>query len=358
MKIKRILALLLVGIMVFSFAACKENKPQPSKPGTLYAGLDDIFEDGALKDFYAKNPDLFMKAAQNEIGLTEEQAQAFLSDGSNWNFYSLNVEISNNTDKNYTFIGFDGSETPDGVWLSTCPVNGELALPPAVTESIYPATVVIDTNKVTVTQMYSAVAGLDMDIIYYETPEDDEEEIPESKHKKLRVTNNIVAPEADTAKPEEQISAKRTNIEDASDFLEAFKSNPIAFSNESKLYGMDSETAAKAISEGGGWECYTLNIEIVNKTDDELTVNKIIAADNGKNGVWICSVSQYGEYGMPANDTQILPVSVFVDTSATGGKSAQDAISQVAIQLEYIAGATVDDLGNESILPSKIVDVK
>ena len=39
MKIKRILALLLVGIMVFSFAACKENKPQPSKPGTLYAGL-------------------------------------------------------------------------------------------------------------------------------------------------------------------------------------------------------------------------------------------------------------------------------------------------------------------------------
>ena len=358
MKIKRILALLLVGVMAFTFTACKDNKPTPNKPGTLYAGLDEIFEDGSLKSFYEKNPDLFMKAAQNEIGLTEAEAQAFLSDSSNWSFYSLNVKISNNTDKNYTFASFKGSETPDGVWLSSCPVNGELSLPPSVNDTLYPATVIIDTNKVSTTQMYSAVANLDLDVIYYETPEDDEEEIPESKMKKLGVTNNIVAPEADDVEPEEQISAKRTDIEDASAFLEAFKSNPIAFSNESKLYGMDSETAATAISEDAGWQCYTLNIEIVNKTDDELSVNKIIAADNGKNGVWVCSVSQYGEYGMPANDTQILPVSVLVDPSAIGGKSAQEAIAQVVLQLEYIAGATIDDLGNESILPSKTVDVK
>ena len=358
MKIKSIIALLLAAVMLFTFAACKGGKnPDPTKPGTLYAGLGEIYEDGGLKNFYCKNPDLFMKAAQNEIGLTQDQAQAFLSDDSNWAFYSLNVKISNNTDKNYTFINFEGSKTPDGIWLSTCPVNGELSLPPNVVESLYPATVVIDTNKVTVTDMYAAIAALDLKVTYYETPADDDEEIPESKHKKLKVTNNIVAPEEDKVKPDDQISAKRTTIEDASAFLNAFKSNPIAFSNESTLYGMDSETAARAISEGGGWQCYTLNIEIVNKTDDELTINKIIAADNGKNGVWVCSVSQYGEYGMPANDEQVLPVTVLVDTSVVTG-SAQEAISKIALQLEYIAGATIDDEGNESILPSKTVNVK
>ncbi len=360
MKIKRTAALLLALVMLFAFTACKGgDKPnKPSKSGSLYAGFEEIFEDGGLKAYYLKNPDTFTAAAVEEMGMTKEDAQAFLSDSDSWNFYNLNIAISNGTEKNYTFVSFEGSETPEGMWFSTSPINGELSIPPSVLDQLYPATVLINTEKISTTGMYSAVANMTIKVNYFETPADDNEEVPQSAYKQLKVDNKIVAPEDDKVEPEEQISAKRTTIEDASAFLEAFKSNAIAFSNESKLYGMDSETAAKAISEDGGWQCYTLNIEINNKTDDELTVNKIIAADNGKNGVWVCSVSQYGEYGMPANDTQVLPVTVLIDANALGGNSAQDAISKVALQLEYIAGATIDDLGNESVLPSKTVDVK
>lgn len=358
MKTKKFIAMLLVAVMVFAFAGCKDKPTSHNEPGTLFASLDEIYEDSQLKDYYLKNPDSFMRAAQDEIKLTEAQAQSFLSDSDNWSFYNLNVKVSNNTQVNYTFIGFESSETPEGMWFSTLPVNGELSMPPAATEQLYPATVLINTAQMTPSQMYSAVAGLEVELVYYETPEDDEEEIPESKHKKLKITNNIIAPEQDDVAPEEQISAKRKNIEDASAFLEAYRANSIAFSNESKLYGMDSDTAAKAIAADSGWECYTLNIEIENKTDDDLSVIAVIAAENGKNGVWVCGVSQYGEYGMPANDKQVLPVSVLVDTGALGGKPAQEVISQVAIQLEYVVGETIDELGNESLLPSKTVDVK
>lgn len=357
MKIKRIVALLLAAVMLFGFTACKGN-PEPEKKGTLYAGFDQIFNDESTKFYYIKNPEAFMRAAQYELKLDEKTASEYLSDSDNWEFYSLNVTINNNTDKNHTFVGFAAGEMPDGMWLSKASSYGELSLPANASGRDYPASVLIDTRKVSVTEMYSAVANLDINILYYETPADDETEVPESEYKNLKVTSNVVAPEEDKVKPETQIDAKRTTIEDGSSFLETYRTNSIAFSNEAKLFGLDSTTAAQVLAVDSGWQWYTLYIEIENKTDDELNVNKVVAADNGKNGVWVCNVSQYGEFGMPANDKQELPVSVLVDTSKLGGKSAQEAISQVKIQLEYIAGATVDDEGNESVLPSKTVDVK
>ncbi len=357
MKTKRIVALLLAAVMLFSFTACKGD-PKPDKEGALYAGFDQVFNDEDTKYYYINNPEAFMRAAQYELKLDEKTAGEYLSDSDNWEFYSLNITINNNTDRNHTFVGFSAGEMPDGMWLSNISSYGELSLPANVSGYDYPANVLIDTRKISVTEMYSTVANLEINVLYYETPADDETEVPESEYKKLKVTSNIVEPEEDKVKPEEQISAKRTTIEDGSSFLETYRANSIAFSNEAKLFGLDSTTAAKVIAADSGWQWYTLNIEIENKTDDELNVNKIVAADNGANGVWVCNVSQYGEFGMPANDKQELPVSVLVDTSMLNGKSVQEAISQVKIQLEYIAGATVDDEGNESVLPSKTVEVK
>ena len=357
MKTKRIIAIVLAAVMLFAFTACKKNEPDIPKAGELYAGMNSIFEDGNLKVYYLKNPESFIKAAQAEYGLSEADAQDFLDNDENWTFYNLNVKISNKTKDSFTFISFSDSETPDGVWLSTEPINGELSLPAGESQA-YPASILVNSDKVNINQMYSAVANLDLELFYCKTPENDDVDITESDCDKLKVSNKIIAPEDDKVKAESQISAKRTNIEDAADFLESFKSNSAAFKNESKLYGMDSETAAEAIAENSGWACYTLNIEIVNKTDTDLTVYTVNAEDNGKSGVWVCSVSQYGEYGMPANDTQILPVTVLVDTAELGGKTAQDAIAAMDLSLEYIAGEIIDDFGNESILPTKTVSVE
>lgn len=357
MKIKKITALMLAVVMLFAFTACKTEEKKGPEAGKLYAGLDLIYEDGQTKEFYLQNPELFMRAAQTEFGLSESDAQDFLKGGDNWVFYSLNIEISNNTDKYYSFVSFEGGETPDGMWLSSCPINGELSVPPAQTDILYPATLLVDSSKVDVNLMYTTVAGFELKIVCYETPADDNIEVPESDRQKLEVTINIVAPEDDTVKAEDQITAKRANIEDGSDFLDAHRSNSVAFYNEAKLYGMTNETAANVIAADSGWECYILNIEITNKTDSDLTVYNINAEDNGKTGVWICSVSQYGEFGMPADDTQVLPVNVLVNTAELGGKSAQEAISEMKISLEYIAGEVVDEYGNENILPTKTVEV-
>ena len=357
MKIKRIIALLLAGVMLFAFTACKGKELDVPKAGELYAGMSGVFEDGNLKSYYLKNPESFIRAAQSEYGLSEADAQAFVENSENWMFYTLNINISNKTKNTFTFISFSGSETPDGLWMSTAPVNGELSMP-SDTAQAYPASILVNRDKVNVNQMYSAIANLEIEIFYCETPEDDDIEITEADCDKLKVNNKIIAPEDDKIKAESQISAKRTGIEETSGFLEAFKSNSAAFKNESELYGMDSETAAEAIAENSGWACYTLNIEVVNKTNDDLTIYTVTAENNGASGVWVCSVSQYGEFGMPGNDTQILPVTVLVDTAELGGKNVQDAIAEMNVSLEYVAGEVIDDFGNESILPTKTVNVE
>lgn len=357
MKTKKIIALLLAAAMLFAFAACSKKEVDIPKDGELYAGMSGVFEDGNLKSYYLKNPESFIRAAQNEYGLSEAEAQEFINNGENWKFYSLNVNISNKTEDSYTFIGFSDVETPDGVWLSTTPINGELSMPAGLSE-YYPASLLVNGDKVNINQMYSAVANFDLEIFYCVTPENDDVEITEDDCDRLKINNKIVAPEEDKVKVEKQISAKRTNIEDTSGFLESFKSNSAAFKNESKLYGMDSETAAQVIADNSGWACYTLNIELVNKTNSDLTIYTVNAENNGASGIWVCSVSQYGEFGMPAKDTQILPVTVLVNTAELGGKSAQDAIAEMKLSLEYVAGEIVDDFGNESVLPTKTVEVE
>ena len=61
---------------------------------------------------------------------------------------------------------------------------------------------------------------------------------------------------------------------------------------------------------------------------------------------------------MPGEDTQILPVTVLVDTAELGGKTVQEAIAAMNLSLEYVAGEVIDDFGNESILPTKTVAVE
>ncbi len=351
MKTKRIVAVLLAVVMLFAFTACKDNKKE------LSANLGSIFEDGNMKIFYQENPESFMRAAQDEFKLSEAQAQDFISNPDGWTVYNLNVSIVNKTEKKYTFIAFEGGETPDGIWLSSSPINGELALVAGET-MIYPASVLIDNSKATVNQMFTAVANLELAILYCETPEDENAEVTESDCDRLIVENKLVAPEDNAVEVEDEISAKRSTVEEEPEYLKPFKTNSAAFKNESKLYGLDSETAAKIIAENSTWQSYRLNIELTNKTKSDLTIYKIVTAENGNNGVWISSLSEYGEFGMMPDDTQLLPVTVLVDTSALGGKTVQDVIASMQISLEYIAGEVVDDFGNESVLPTRTVTVE
>lgn len=352
MKVKRILSLLLAAAMLLSFAACSGGS------GKTVAELNQIFEDGSLKQYYLSNPEVFMAAAQEEISMSEADAQNFLANPDSWQVYSLEISVSNKGKEAFSYIGFEKAETEqEGFYFSTCPINGELSLPAGTENEFYPATIVINTSKVSVEKMYAAVAALDIVLLGYPTPEDDDEVIDPSDYTKIKVKNNITAPEDDGESTDKDLSAKRSSITDGSAYLDLYRNNELIFANEAKLYGMDSETAAQALNKNGKWQCYVFNIAVENKTDTDLTVYRILTENNGAKGVWLNSVSQYGEFSMASGMTEDIPVTILVNPDALGGKTVEQVISEMTISLEYSKGTLMDANGNESIQVKKIATV-
>lgn len=352
---KKILAVLLAAVVLFGFAACGEEKTD----GKITAKLDTIYEDGGLKQYYTNNQDSFIKAAQNELGMTEADANDFIANPDSWQVYALNVEILNKKDEAYTFIGFEAAgDLAEGFFFSTSSVNAEFSVPYSETAESYPATVVVNAQKVSVEQLYTLVSELDISLVCYPTPADDDEEIPESDYEKIKVTNNIEAPEADNAKADDEISAKRSSVDDGSSFLDIYRNSDIAFNNEAKLYGMDSETAAQVLAKDGGWECYVLYIDVENKTDEDMTVYSINVSNNGENGLWVNSISQYGEYSMEPGAKDEMPVTVLLNPAELGGLSLEKALENLEISLTYSKGTLIDASGNESVAIKKTAEVK
>ena len=98
-------------------------------------------------------------------------------------------------------------------------------------------------------------------------------------------------------------------------------------------------------------------ITVENKTDTDLTVYRILPENNGANGVWFNSVSQYGEFSMSSGMKDELPVTILVNPDALGGKTIEQVISEMTINLEYSKGTLMDANGNESIQIKKIATV-
>lgn len=353
MKAKKIFALILATALIFSFAACSGSS------GKVTASLSEIYEDGSLKQYYLNNPETFMSSAQSGIEMKEADAQDFLANPDRWQLYSLDIIVSNKGKEAFSFIGFDKiASEQDGFYFSTCPINGELSLTGGSEDEAYPATVAVNTDKVSIEQMYTIISELNITLLGYPTPEDDNQIIDPKDYAHIKVKNNITAPKTDNTETSKEISAKRSSIEDGSDYLEIYRNNELIFTNEAKLYGMDADTATQAMNKEGNWQCYILNIAVQNKTDEDLTVYRIMPASNGTNGVWVNGISQYGEFSMAAGTEELMPVNVLIDTDALGGKTVEQAISEAVIELEYSKGTLMDENGNESIQIKKIAEVK
>ena len=134
---------------------------------------------------------------------------------------------------------------------------------------------------------------------------------------------------------ERELKASFDSIADGSKILEAYRSNEIAFSNEAKLYGMNSETAALVTYKEGSFRCYVLKLKLKNAKKYDLTVHSVLSPDNGKNGVWVCGVSQYGTFDVAAKSTAYMPVTVLVDSSVTPFSGVEKALRSMNLTLEY-----------------------
>lgn len=356
-NIKRIVAALLAVVLLPSLASCK-IKPS-KKPAPLSAMLLSIYDDSNLTNIYRKDKERFTKAIAPKYGMNEADAAAFAEGKGNWGTHILNVVITNKEEATYTFTGFEAENfNTDGIWLCNESNNGELSIPGGIAGQGYPASILVNYDKVSVYKLYETVAGLNLSITYYPTPADDDIEPSADSIKKLTVDNKIVLPQTDDNAPETEISATISSVEDGTDFLDAYKNSDIAFSNESKLYGMDSETAAHVIADDSKWECYVLNISVENKSDGDLTIYTVNAGQNGINGVWICGVSQYGEFGLPSGAKEELPVTVLFDPDVTGGRGIEELIRSMNIFFGYAKTPDLDSFGNEELVVTKSVDVK
>ncbi|HBL40313.1 MAG TPA: hypothetical protein DDY98_01565 [Ruminococcaceae bacterium] len=132
-----------------------------------------------------------------------------------------------------------------------------------------------------------------------------------------------------------EMKASIDSLSDGSSILESYRSNEIAFSNEAKLYGMDSETAAQVTFKEGSFRCYVLNIKVKNTKRYDLTVQAVHSPNNGKDGVWVCGVSQYGLFDVTANRTADMPVTVLVDNNITKQDAVEQVLKSMNLSLEY-----------------------
>ena len=147
-------------------------------------------------------------------------------------------------------------------------------------------------------------------------------------------TAAIKAPETHE-RSEKELKAAFGSVTDGSSVLAAYRESEIAFSNEAKLYGMDSETAALVTFKEGSFRCYVLNLKLNNTKNYDLTVRAVLSPDNGKNGVWVCGVSQYGTFDVAARSAAQMPVTVLVDGSVTPQAAVEKALRGMSLSLEY-----------------------
>ena len=141
---------------------------------------------------------------------------------------------------------------------------------------------------------------------------------------------------------EKELKASFDSIKDGSRVLAAYRESEIAFSNEAKLYGMDSETAARVTFKEGVFRCYVLNLKVSNSQKYDLTVRAVVSPDNGKNGVWVCGVSQYGAFDVSARGTAQMPITVLVDGSLTPENAVEKALRGMSLSLEYTDAADTE----------------
>ncbi len=132
-----------------------------------------------------------------------------------------------------------------------------------------------------------------------------------------------------------ELKASFDSLADGSAALEAYRSNEIAFSNEAKLYGMNSETAALVTYKEGSFRCCVMKLQLKNTKKYDLTVHSVLSPDNGKNGVWVCGVSQYGTFDVASNSTALMPVTVLYDSSVTPENAVEQALRGMKLTLEY-----------------------
>ena len=354
-KLIKAMSIVLSLTCVCSLGACGKTK---KKKGTLSADLYQVMESASTATTYKSNAKHFKTKVAPKAGMDEKAAESFIND-EGWTAFQINLIIHNGKDKPYTFADLVLEEAlNNNAYILTESPDGDISIPVSGRENLS-YIVFANTSEISNDELLRWISETKMQVQYYDSAleEESEDEIPANKIKLLDVNKQLAFPSDDNQKNPDA-SVTFGEIEDGSDFLNVLKKNEIAFSNEAKLFGLDSDTAPKVVAKDSKWECYVLNLTVENTSEYDLTFYDIDNKDNGKNGVWISRLSQYGEFSIESGDKQDMPVSVLVDKDKTGDTDVGKLIKSSKLTVTYSITPMIDANGQETIELKQTLEVK
>lgn len=153
-------------------------------------------------------------------------------------------------------------------------------------------------------------------------------------------------------------TAKAGSVYDASSTLATYRTNSDwALKNLTEIYGFGSADADSVINGKEEWKAYSLDVEVNNKSKDDITIYKFLVEKNGKNDVWVSTVAN-GEIGIVSGNKEPIGITVLVKGKDVSAEDAAKAIKKFNIKIDYSKTPTENKEGVESIENHKTINVK
>lgn len=113
------------------------------------------------------------------------------------------------------------------------------------------------------------------------------------------------------------------------------------------MYGFTGAEVDSVLSDNDSWTAFLLEVEVENKTGGPVTVYSYEIPDNGKDKIWICTVSD-GEIGIPDNVSDKVYINILVNRKDISEKQIEQTVKDYGISVIYSPSPEIDAQGNET----------
>jgi len=112
------------------------------------------------------------------------------------------------------------------------------------------------------------------------------------------------------------------------------------------MYGFTGAEVDSVLSGSGSWTAFNLEVNIENRTGGPVTVYSYEIPDNGKDKIWICTISD-GEIGIPDGVTEKVSITILVNDKNISEKQIEQTVKGYGISVVYSPSPKIDAQGNE-----------
>lgn len=112
------------------------------------------------------------------------------------------------------------------------------------------------------------------------------------------------------------------------------------------MYGFTGKEVESVLGGKDYWSSFVVEVEVENKTGGPVTVYSYEIPDNGKEKIWICTVSD-GEIGIPDDTAEKVYITVLVNDKNISEKQIEEKIKSYGIRLIFSPSPEIDEQGNE-----------